>query len=516
MYIIKNAMKNISRSLGRNILIGLIALMIAVSSSIALSIKQAATKAEADALDSLSITASISVDRQKIQKEAGTDRETMRELLDSVGNLSLQEMQKYSASPYVSDFNYKIESSVSGSDNFEAYTEEDEVVEADPETFQPPRGDVSEFVNKGGFSGIEKQGDFTIVGYNDEGGMTDFKSGVSKITSGNMFSFTVDNSCIISDTLATYNSLEVGDSIEVTNPNLDSESYVLKVAGIYQRMTDDAQADMRFSKSQDPANQIYTSFGTLTAISKASADSASTSTNSDGTEVTTALRSSVNGTYSFDTISDYENFKAGLSSMGLGEYYSLTSNDVNSYEASLVPIKNLSNFADLFLILVLSIGGVILVVLNIFNIRERKYEVGVLTAIGMKKFKVALQFMTELFMVTFVAIVIGAAGGAVLSVPTADYLLKSQITAEESLVSQQAANFGRPEGGPGGGAGGGIGMGIQSADKIGYLDSINASTDIVVTGKLLGIGVLLTLFSSLGAVVFIVRFEPLKILSNRN
>ena len=54
-----------------------------------------------------------------------------------------------------------------------------------------------------------------------------------------------------------------------------------------------------------------------------------------------------------------------------------------------MPLKNLSTFATYFLIVVLIIGAVILIVLNIFNIRERKYEVGVMTAIGMKKGKVA-------------------------------------------------------------------------------------------------------------------------------
>ncbi len=61
MYIIKNAFKNITRSLGRNILIGIITLVIAVSSCVALSIKQAAKTAETDNLNSLSISATINI-----------------------------------------------------------------------------------------------------------------------------------------------------------------------------------------------------------------------------------------------------------------------------------------------------------------------------------------------------------------------------------------------------------------------------------------------------------------------
>lgn len=517
MYIIKNAMKNISRSLGRNILIGIIAFVIAISSTVTLSIKQSAISAEEEALKNLVITASIRVDRQKLQSEAGADRELMRELINSVANVSLEEMQIYATSPYVEDFNYTIESSVSESDEFEAYTETEEVVEADPTTETNTKNSIMNTgLNTGGYSGIGKQGDFTIVGYNDEAGMRDFIIGQSKITEGSLFNFTEDYTCIISNTLAAYNEIRIGDTITISNPNLETENYSLTVSGIYSSTLTSDDVDLKFSAAQDPANQIYTSFGTLTNIASVSLENADVSTNSDGIEVTTALRSTIGGVYTFSNIENYQNFKDGLTSMGLGEYYSLNSSDVSNYETSLTPIQNLSNFADLFLVLVLVIGGIILVVLNIFNIRERKYEVGVLTAIGMKKFKVALQFMTELFMVTFLAIIFGTIAGAFLSVPTADYLLENQISAQETSRTQQEENFGRT--GTGGGIGGGLGGGLSviTEKDVNYLDSINASTDIRVIAQLMGIGLLLTVVSSFGAIVFIVRFEPLKILSNRN
>lgn len=47
MYIFKNAIRCIGRSKGRNILIGIIALIIAVSACIGLSIRQAAESAKA-------------------------------------------------------------------------------------------------------------------------------------------------------------------------------------------------------------------------------------------------------------------------------------------------------------------------------------------------------------------------------------------------------------------------------------------------------------------------------------
>lgn len=97
----------------------------------------------------------------------------------------------------------------------------------------------------------------------------------------------------------------------------------------------------------------------------------------------------------------------------------MQSADVENYESSLVPLDSLAKFALTLLIVVLAVGAV---VLNLFNIRERKYEVGVLTAIGVKKVKVAAQFAIELLIVTMCGIALGVAGGAVASVPVSNQL----------------------------------------------------------------------------------------------
>ena len=74
MYIIKNALRCISRSAGRNILIGIIVTVIAVSSCLGLSINQAAESARKETLASLSVTATISFDRQSIMGQLGGGR----------------------------------------------------------------------------------------------------------------------------------------------------------------------------------------------------------------------------------------------------------------------------------------------------------------------------------------------------------------------------------------------------------------------------------------------------------
>ena len=145
------------------------------------------------------------------------------------------------------------------------------------------------------------------------------------------------------------------------------------------------------------------------------------------------------------------------------------------------------------------------------NIRERKYEIGVLRTIGMKKSKVSLQFMLELLLVTIVGLVFGAIIGGVTSVNVANSLLSNEIAVESSQYEGVSKNFGkenvdRPDSNKGN-------FGIAKVEQI---DSIDAVVDMKVLAELLGIGVLLTLISSMASMVAISRFSPLTILKERS
>ena len=145
----------------------------------------------------------------------------------------------------------------------------------------------------------------------------------------------------------------------------------------------------------------------------------------------------LNGTYAFDSVSDYEKFQDEVKEMGLSDDYTVSSSDLTSYEESLEPLQHLSEYAGYFLMVILAIGAVILIVLHIFAIRERKYEIGVLAAIGMKKWKIAVQFLTESLCITFCALIIGAGIGAVSSVPVTNHLLAQQIESSSSFGQEQ-------------------------------------------------------------------------------
>jgi len=583
MLVIINALKSISRSIGRNVLIGIIVIAIAASSCVALAIRNAANEAETAAKETaqteaeeaeaaaaeteaamkglLNITGSISLDRMKMMEtvrneqdeaanEGPPDMNAMREMMARYQDLTLPELLTYADSEYVEDFYYSSSVSLNATGDLQAYSTEES---GGQDAAMPPMeggggmvvmddpggGGQQQFVVGGMMMAM---GDFTVTGYKTEDAMAKFKNGTASIKDGDMIDMeSSETNCLVSHELALFNGLSVGDKITLCNPNSDDETYEFTIVGIY---TDESSAETgnmpRFSSAQDPANLICISDGALRDIEDDSASVAQTGTNQMGFETSTALIGQISHTFVFADHENYESFAGELTTKGLSEYYTLTSPDLNTYleqieqiqnavgnyEEPLAPIQNLSSFATALFFIILSAGAVILVIINIFNIRERKYEVGVLTAIGIKKSKVAMQFVTELLCVTLAGIIIGAGVGAVASVPVANNLLSGQIEQVKAQEQAKAEAQNRPPDMRNGNFRQGMpppegegymisAFGSDDPKEVNYLDKINATFNFAILGQLILIGVILTLVSSLAAVVFVMRYEPLKILANR-
>ena len=539
MYIIKHALRCIGRSKGRNILIGIIALVIATSACIGLSIRQAAESTKASALEGMSVTATIQYDRAGAMGSmgggrpgmggsdfpggGGFDPSQMADMMNGSNSLTLDEYLKYAEAESVEYFYYTLTAYFNGSDNFTPVSDE---TDTDTDSNQGSDSDFGSGMFPG-FSGnmgnMFSSGDFSIIGYSNDSSMTSFVNGTASIVEGTMFEEgTSELLCVISEELAMWNELSVGDTILITNPSLDTDSFILTISGIYTSSENNDFSMSMFGTSQDPANRIFMSATALQSML----------TESEEYSSSTKIKGTLSATYSFATADDYYSFEEEVRKLGLSESYKVDSADITSFESSLAPLNTLSTTAGWFLLVILIIGGIILVVLNIFNVRERKYEIGVLTAIGMKKWKVAAQFMCEILIVTMIAVVIGAAIGAVCSVPVTNALLEGQIESQSNQQVQIEENFGRPGnmggGFPGGNMGGmpsdfpgNIGGGKNPFENMfgnatNYVTEVNSAMNLTVVFQMIGVGLLLTLIASAASVMFIMRYDPLKILANRD
>lgn len=560
MFVIKNAWKGVTRNKGRNILIIVIVAIIAAAATISLSIRQAAATARASELENTTVTAQISLDRGKLISDSREQSKSDSDSSDSASSskpdfdavrnvladkqLLLADYQKYAeASSAVKSTYYTETTGLAATDDFQPVTDSTDsdssgsseangAERQDEQSDGDPGGQMAGGMDgKGGANMVS--GDFSLVGFSSDEAVANASNGSFTMTDGKVFGYgaNADGDVIISKSLADFNDLEVGDTITVADTNDSDTTYQLTIVGIYKNATDSSQqmgGPMR-STGPDPANAIYTSVSTLKSLGlDANSDSDSAA--------------QLSYTYVCSSESDYETFVKDATKAGLSSDYTVSSADVENYESSLVPLDNLAKFALTLLIIVFAVGAVVLVVITLLNVRERKYEIGVLTAIGVNKVKVAAQFTLELLIVTMIGLAIGAGAGAAASVPVSNQLLASQIEQQQSQQNDQREQFGRDMDKPGNAGSTSDGNGndaANSADEaqhssaaepqhdgngpnsmmgraVNYVSSVNATVNLKVVGQLLLVGLGLTLIAALVAVVFVLRYEPLQILADRS
>lgn len=555
MFIFKYALKSISRSLGRNILIGMIVFIIATAACIAMSIQNAAEKAAQKTLEGMSVSAMLAVDKGYIydlarQNTGSTDMNELGPEMQSLNKeyaLDLDEVKQYEdvkkpdGSPLVKNLLYSASLYVSGSEDFVKYdinaaveetTEATEATTVAVQKMTDPQGNEVEVptapqMEQPQQQEPEKQGDFELVGFSSFEAMKDManfkesaadtdESKTCEITDGQIFADnTSDYVCILNEDLLRMDAnkdLKIGDKITITNPKNEDETYEFEIAAFF---TDSAE---KTASGGDPANTIITSYNVVMDIeSKSEETNAAASTGSssdeDSDDNEDALTAQFSDSFVFASKDDYELFKeevkAKAKEKGVEEnLYRVVSADVATYEEGLKPLENLKSFATTFLYLMLGIGAIVLIVISVISIRDRKYEIGALAAMGLKKLKLSLMFMIEVLVITLVAIVIGAGVGSAVSVPVTGTLLSAQV--EQQTTQQQQPQAPGTQQAPG--------SDLVDASKVKYVsaDDIGFSVDIFVILKMLGIGVVLAIVSGFTSILFILRYDPKQILASRD
>jgi putative ABC transport system permease protein len=149
----------------------------------------------------------------------------------------------------------------------------------------------------------------------------------------------------------------------------------------------------------------------------------------------------------------------------------------------------------------------VLILLSTLAIRERKYEIGVLRAMGMKKVKVALGLLTELLAITGLCLILGLGIGMAASKPVADSLLANQIElAEENSNTNNAMQ-----------TTGSTGLGAPTfSSDTNPLSELQISLNMDAIMKIILISFVLAGISSIAGIMYITKYEPIKILSERN
>lgn len=487
MNFIKRGFLSVKARAGKSLLQVFIFTVICVFVLSGLSIQSAAEKSSVLARESLGGEVTLNVDMEKVmeqQRSQSTEGERVRFQPVPIPEESAEELTSYSQ---VKGYNF-LSSTFGTAANFEPIENE-----------STDTAEAEEDARPGGMGGGPMSAaDITLQGVMFTDSVQSFLNSESTIVEGRHLTDEdlEKNVTVIEKTLAKDNELAVGDKVTVQSTADEETSLELEIVGIYETASAGTDLGGRNVTAMNPYNLLYVPYTAASALKGA---------DYEGT-IDQAVYY-MNDPEKIDSFTDEAKEKSSIDF----ETFKLDAND-QTYQQMIGPINNVASFSKNVVYLVTVAGAFILGLIIMMSIRERKYEMGVLLAIGEKKWKLVGQFLFEILIVAVLALGVSSFSGQAVAKQFGDQLLSQELTQTEETASNPAS-FGGGRGGMG--MGGPIGM-QQSAAEAEPIDELQ----IEVTGKdlgiLFGIGLLIAIISALVPALSILRLQPKTILTKQD
>ncbi|MBO1308684.1 FtsX-like permease family protein [Enterococcus sp. 669A] len=363
---------------------------------------------------------------------------------------------------------------------------------------------------------------FNIKGFNQKE-FLDVTEGLVKITQGEGFTDNDikngTNAAIISLDVAEANSLSVGDSfvLDATNQVMDdsveaqsSESgelpqpktvsfdFPMKVSGIFtvvKKDPDAQQSQEQAAENQwralEQLNTIYTTEGAARDLSKKLGEAYSSGTDAPLED----MEDNYQATYVLNSPDDIEAFREDANAL-LPEYYQVIASS-DQYDQVAGGLNKLNTISKYVVIVAVIATLLILSLVVLLFMRDRKHELGIYLSFGESRGKVITQIVLELLMISSIALVLSLITGNFLGGAISQSLIQSDWisnSSQEGMVyygnnlMQNNLSF----------------MDIQQAYKVTF------SIGYIVTYLLVGVGTVL--LSAVLPLLYILRLNPKKIM----
>ncbi len=298
------------------------------------------------------------------------------------------------------------------------------------------------------------------------------------ISSGKAIDGSVDtNNAMISSVMASKNSLSVGSTFT-------AYTTTLTVAAIFT------------SSTQASNDNVIVALPTEQRLSSQSGDVTSAVATVDSLDNLTSVTNAIKNT--------------------LGSAADVTSSE-DQANATVQPLNSVKSIALYSLIGAVIAGSVIVLMVMIMIVRERRREIGILKAIGASNLRVIFQFMSEALTFTIAGAVIGLIIGAAAGGPVTQLLVSNSSTTSTSTTSSAARFSGGPPGGgfstnTGGGAGGFVRRNFGLGSIRSNLNNIKADIGISILAYGFGAAIVITVVGSASAGWMIARVRPSEVM----
>ncbi|CAB3426848.1 ABC transporter permease [Listeria monocytogenes] len=499
MNFFKRAWLSMKARKGRSVLQLIIFTVVCVLILSGFTIQSAADKASELAREQLGGTVTLTVDREK-------QMQAMRDEAASSDSSSTESKPQFESSPidvsdanelaklnHVASYNYysSTQALASGFDPIES--------SGDTSSSNDESSTTAETQGPGGGQGGPQMvdADLSISGLLDSATSTDFEAGTSELTSGvAITSADKDkNVAMVEENLAEENDWKVGDSFTVTSSDGNTK-VTLKIVGIYK--TTDSGSDMAQNFSfLNPYNKVYVPYTVANTIK--------------GSNYKNTVDSAV---YTMDDAANISAFEKEAKKVDSIDWdtFKLDANDT-LYQQMIGPINSVTSFSKNVVYIVSIAGALILGLLVMMQVRDRKYEMGVLLAIGEKRGKLIAQFFVEILIVALVSFGLAAASSHYVAQLAGNQLLAQQnsSTNETTTSTENRGPGGGGQGGPGG-IGESVSNLTKNTEQIKELDIQVTLEDMLKMG---GIGIGIAFISVLLPAALVLRMNPKTILTKQ-
>ncbi|MBC2073427.1 ABC transporter permease [Listeria marthii] len=497
MNFFKRAWLSMKARKGRSVLQLIIFTVVCVLILSGFTIQSAADKASELAREQLGGTVTLTVDREK-------QMQAMREEASSSESSSTEAKPKYESSPIdVSDANDLAKLDHVASYNYYSSTQAlasgfDPIESSGDTSSSDDTSTTTETQGPGGGQGGPQMvdADLSISGLLDSATSTDFDAGTSELTSGvAITSADKDkNVAMVEENLAEQNDWKVGDSFTVTSSDGNTK-VTLKIVGIYK--TTDSGSDMAQNFSfLNPYNKVYVPYTVANTIK--------------GSDYKNTVDSAV---YTMDDAANISAFEKEAKKVDSIDWdtFKLDANDT-LYQQMIGPIDSVASFSKNVVYIVSIAGALILGLLVMMQVRDRKYEMGVLLAIGEKRGKLIAQFFVEILIVALISFGLAAASSHYVAQLAGNQLLEQQNSSTtETSTTENRGPGGSGQGGPGGFAGSVSNL-TKNTEQIKELDIQVTLEDMLKMG---GIGIGIAFISVLLPAALVLRMNPKTILTKQ-
>ncbi|MDT0003128.1 ABC transporter permease [Listeria cossartiae subsp. cayugensis] len=497
MNFFKRAWLSMKARKGRSVLQLIIFTVVCVLILSGFTIQSAADKASELAREQLGGTVTLTVDREK-------QMQAMREEASSSDSSSTEAKPKFQSSPIdVSDANDLAKLDHVASYNYYSSTQAlasgfDPIESSGDTSSSDDSSTTTQTQGPGGGQGGPQMvdADLSISGLLDSATSTDFEAGTSELTSGvAITSADKDkNVAMVEENLAEENDWKVGDSFTVTSSDGNTK-VTLKIVGIYK--STDAGSDMAQNFSfLNPYNKVYVPYTVANTIK--------------GSDYKNTVDSAV---YTMDDAANISAFEKEAKKVDSIDWdtFKLDANDT-LYQQMIGPIDSVASFSKNVVYIVSIAGALILGLLVMMQVRDRKYEMGVLLAIGEKRGKLIAQFFVEILIVALISFGLAAASSHYVAQLAGNQLLEQQNSSTtETSTTENRGPGGSGQGGPGGFAGSVSNL-TKNTEQIKELDIQVTLEDMLKMG---GIGIGIAFISVLLPAALVLRMNPKTILTKQ-